>query len=43
MKVHVWTINDAPLMREMIRAGVDGIITDHPGPLPELLGRARKS
>jgi len=29
-KLHVWTINDRSKMEEMIDAGVDGIITDDP-------------
>jgi len=27
--IYVWTVNDHDLMREYIRIGVDGIITDH--------------
>lgn len=27
-EVHVWTVNDADRMRELVRAGVDGIVTD---------------
>jgi glycerophosphoryl diester phosphodiesterase len=27
-EVHVWTINDPRTMRELVRAGVDGIVTD---------------
>ena len=30
---YAWTVNDANLMREYIRIGVDGIITDHPARL----------
>lgn len=26
--VHVWTVNDAPTMRAILRMGVDGIVTD---------------
>jgi glycerophosphoryl diester phosphodiesterase len=39
-KVHVWTINDDERTRELIRLGVDGIVTDRPDRLLELLGRA---
>ena len=30
MKVIPWTINEVEDMREMVDAGVDGIITDYP-------------
>lgn len=39
MDVHVWTVNDASDMQRMIDLGVDGIITDYPDVLIELLGR----
>jgi glycerophosphoryl diester phosphodiesterase len=39
MDVHVWTVNEADDMRRMIDLGVDGIITDRPDVLLELLGR----
>jgi glycerophosphoryl diester phosphodiesterase len=39
MDVHVWTVNDAEDMQRMIDLGVDGIITDRPDILLELLGR----
>lgn len=39
MDVHVWTINEAEDMQRMIDLGVDGIITDRPDILLELLGR----
>jgi glycerophosphoryl diester phosphodiesterase len=35
--VHAWTINRPEDMLKMIAADVDGIITDYPGPLLELL------
>ncbi|MDX1995402.1 MAG: glycerophosphodiester phosphodiesterase [bacterium] len=38
--VHVWTINQAEDMERLIDLGVDGIITDFPDVLLELLGRA---
>lgn len=34
--VHVWTINDRDLMRGLVIAGVDGIITDRPDLLLDL-------
>jgi glycerophosphoryl diester phosphodiesterase len=41
LPVHAWTINDIGEMRKMIALGVDGIITDYPGPLLALLDRLR--
>lgn len=41
LQVHAWTVNDAGEMKRMIDLGVDGIITDFPGPLLTLLGRTR--
>jgi glycerophosphoryl diester phosphodiesterase len=35
--VNVWTVNQVAAMLEMIRLGVDGIITDHPAVLRRLL------
>lgn len=40
LKVHVWTINAEDEMRELIRLGVDGIITDRPDRLIGLRSRA---
>ncbi|WP_169513886.1 glycerophosphodiester phosphodiesterase [Halalkalibacillus halophilus] len=37
MGIHYWTINDEQTMREMIDADVDGIITDRPDLLIEIL------
>ena len=37
MAVHYWTINDEDIMRELIELGCDGIITDYPETLIELL------
>ncbi len=36
-RVHVWTINDAPTMNELIDLGVDGIVTDATGVLKDVL------
>jgi glycerophosphoryl diester phosphodiesterase len=38
LEVHVWTVNDVPLMNTMISMGVDNIITDD----PKLLGELRR-
>ena len=37
LKVHVWTINDVETMRELIDWGVDGIVTDVPETLQEII------
>jgi glycerophosphoryl diester phosphodiesterase len=39
MDVHVWTVNEIADMERLIGLGVDGIITDRPDRLIELLGR----
>lgn len=39
LQVHAWTINEPDAMRELIDLGVDGIITDRPDLLLEILGR----
>lgn len=38
--VHVWTVNDTAVMRRMIAAGADGIITDTPDVLRGILNEA---
>jgi len=35
--LHVWTVNDAQRMRELVQLGVDGIITDRPSVLRDVL------
>jgi glycerophosphoryl diester phosphodiesterase len=35
--VHVWTINEPSEIHELLDLGVDGIVTDHPGRMVELL------
>ncbi|WP_211754350.1 glycerophosphodiester phosphodiesterase family protein [Nocardioides gansuensis] len=37
IRVNVWTVNDASTMHTLLDAGVDGIITDHPDVLREVL------
>ncbi len=39
LKVHVWTINDPEKMSQILRARVDGILTDRPEILYEVLVR----
>ena len=39
VEVHIWTINDPADMRRFIDMGVDGIMTDRPDLLKEILGR----
>ncbi len=39
IRVHVWTINDAPTMERLIDLGVDGIVTDEPDVLKAVLAR----
>ena len=40
LAVHVWTINDAAEMRRLVALGVDGIISDTPSVLVEVLGES---
>lgn len=37
VEVHIWTINDARQMRELLDAGADGIYTDYPDILKQVL------
>jgi glycerophosphoryl diester phosphodiesterase len=39
MDVHVWTVDEEEDMRRLLGLGVDGIITDRPDRLMQLLGR----
>ena len=41
VEVHVWTIDDPAEMRRLVSLGVDGIMTDEPARLLEVLGRRR--
>jgi glycerophosphoryl diester phosphodiesterase len=40
LEVHAWTINETPDMERLVALGVDGIITDYPDRLMEVLGWA---
>lgn len=37
LRVHVWTVNEVDSMKRLLHLGVDGIMTDHPQRLLELL------
>ena len=37
VEVHVWTVNEVDEMRDLLALGVDGIITDYPARLRDLL------
>jgi glycerophosphoryl diester phosphodiesterase len=39
-RIHVWTVDEAPEMRRLIHAGVDGIITNVPDVLRDVLGQS---
>lgn len=39
MDVHFWTINNEEVMKELIDKGVDGLITDRPDLMINLLNR----
>jgi glycerophosphoryl diester phosphodiesterase len=41
INVHVWTVNDPDEMQALIDSGVDGIITDRPDLLLEIVGEER--
>lgn len=42
MKVHVWTVNDVVSMKRLLQLGVDGIMTDYPDRLLELLKKQKR-
>ena len=42
LKVHVWTINETADMQRLIEVGVDGIMTDYPDRLLNLLERTNR-
>ena len=37
IQVHVWTINDPAQMQQLLALGVDGIISDHPARVRDLV------
>jgi glycerophosphoryl diester phosphodiesterase len=37
IEVHVWTVDDPAKMHELLDLGVDGIMTDHPEVLKDVL------
>jgi glycerophosphoryl diester phosphodiesterase len=37
LAVHVWTINDRPTMEWLVDIGVDGVMTDRPTLLEQVL------
>jgi glycerophosphoryl diester phosphodiesterase len=41
VEVHVWTVNEPGEMRRLLDLGVDGLVTDHPGRMAELVGEWR--
>lgn len=41
LKVHVWTVNEKEDMKRLIEMGVDGVMTDYPDRLLELLNRTK--
>jgi len=43
LEVHVWTINEPQEMERLLDLGVDGIMSDFPGRLREVVGRRHKS
>jgi glycerophosphoryl diester phosphodiesterase len=43
IQLHVWTINDETTMDALLDLGVDGIVTDHPQRLADLIERRRTS
>ena len=41
LPIIVWTVNEADEMRDLIKRGVDGIITDYPDVLRDVMAEAR--
>lgn len=41
-RVNVWTVNDPAVMRHLVVAGVDGVITDHPARLRAVIDQLGK-
>ncbi len=42
VEIHVWTINALEQIEALLRAGVDGIVTDHPGRMARWLSESRR-
>jgi glycerophosphoryl diester phosphodiesterase len=40
MQVIPWTVDDKPTMRALIATGVDGLITDYPDRLRDVMGES---
>ncbi len=43
IKIHVWTINEKEDMERFIKLGIDGIMTDYPDLLAEVINKIKKS
>jgi glycerophosphoryl diester phosphodiesterase len=43
IQIHVWTINCVEVMKELLDLGVDGIVSDFPGRLANLIERRRRA
>ncbi len=41
--VHVWTVNEPARMEQLLDLGVDGLVTDFPGRMAQLLARRRSA
>ena len=41
IEIHVWTVNETDEMKELLALGVDGIITDYPARLTDVVRQSR--